>query len=204
MMNALPLSASLDVKPATVRAFWAFMTDRYRTTVKAKADAVEMVALAQVLQQMGIVSADGFLRQYATTLGRRIYLPFVPGEGADLWSQIVVGVHEHQHVEQLDRESVAFLWNYATRPAKRTLYEAEAYRSNMELSFWRTGQVPSPAALAATLRAYGVSETDVKVAEKALAISAVAVRAGGVANGASKVAIEWLNANAPELRHAAA
>jgi hypothetical protein len=203
MTPTTSFASSLDVQPETVRALWAFMQDRYRTSVRSKADATEMVVVAYALERMGILSAQAFLRQYATTIGRRIYLPFTPGEGVDLWAQIVTCVHEHQHVEQLDREGLEFAFNYVARPAKRALYEAEAARSNMEMHFWRTGQVPSADAIASGLRAYGLSEADVAAAREALRMSAVTVRAGGVVNGASRAALEWLEANAPELRRPA-
>ena len=40
-----------------------------------------------------------FAGSLSTTIVRRIYLPFTPGEGANLWSQIVTCVHEHEHVD---------------------------------------------------------------------------------------------------------
>ena len=43
-------------------------------------------------------------------------------------------------------------------------------------------------------------KADVQVAQKSLELSAETVKRGGVINRASKVAIAWLDANAPELR----
>ena len=201
MMPLAARASSIGVRPETVRGLWAFMQDRYRTTVHAKADALEMVAVGFALERMGVLSAEEFLKRYATTLGRRIYVPFAIGEGADLWGQMALCAHEHQHVEQLDREGLSFVWNYLSRPAKRALYEADAYVTTLEMHFWRTGELLSADDLSAQLRAYAVGETDIAVARQALAMASVTVRAGGIVTGAARVALGWLEANAPELRY---
>ena len=156
MIPMAALSTSVGVRPETVRAFWQHMQTRYRTTVHTKGDALEMVAVGFALERMGVLSAEEFLKRYATTIGRRIYVPFTVGEGSDLWGQMALCVHEHQHVEQLDREGLSFVWNYLTRPARRAIYEADAYVSTMEMHFWRTGTLLSPEDLTGQLRAYAV------------------------------------------------
>jgi hypothetical protein len=59
------------------------------------------------------------------------------------------------------------------------------------------------AEIAGKLKAYGVSELDIQIAARVLAASAESVRRGAIVNGATKVALDWLNANAPGLRMAA-
>ncbi|HEU4408397.1 MAG TPA: hypothetical protein VFS43_24245 [Polyangiaceae bacterium] len=187
--------------PEEVRAFWAFLTAHYGTTVVDKADAAEMALVAAFLDRLGVMDRARFLANYTTTIGRRIYLPFELGKGQDLWHQMVIAVHEHQHVVQLDRDGwLAFTGGYLLRTATRARYETEAYRTHLELHFWRTGAMLSARDLAAKLRAYGCSGEDVVVAEKVLRLSEPAVRQGAALVPATRVALSWLNAHAPHLR----
>jgi hypothetical protein len=181
-----------------VEALWQAMLRRFRATRISKSSAFEMQLVASFLSAAGITDRNEFLKHYATTIGRRIYLPFAPGleqDGWTLWAQVIVCAHECQHVVQLDRVgTLPFYFQYVTSTAKRTMFEAEAYRSALELSWWRSKTMPSPKDLAASLRGYGVTKDDLLVAEKALAMSAEAVRRGAVMNVASRAVIEWLEA----------
>ena len=98
------------------------------------------------LSRINVLDKDEFLRRYTTTIGKRIYTPFdvgVPDERYDLWRQISVCVHEHQHVEQLLRDGwLKFAGRYLVSSAARAAYEAEAFRCNMELHYWRYGEIP--------------------------------------------------------------
>jgi hypothetical protein len=196
----------IEPTPETVRAFFAHMTAKYDARLVDKRSAVEMQLAAGVLRQMGIVDANAFLHRYATTIGRRIYLPFEPGsprDGWKLWSQITVLTHECQHIVQYDRLGpLRYTWQYLGSTAGRTQLEAEASRCQLELHFWRTGQLLSARSLAASLRSYAVTEADLRVAETILALSGESVRRGAVINATSRAAIDWLNAYAPELRAA--
>lgn len=205
LLQSLPVvgRAFIDIQPEEVWAFWQFMRERFRTTVVNKRDAVEMQVVAQVLDALGVQQSSRFLKSYTTTLGRRIYTPFeigVPRGGWDLWSQVVVCVHEHQHVVQHDREGLSFEVSYLADRAARARWEAEAYRSNLELHFWRYGTTPSARALAGLLTEYGCRPADVEVAAQSLALSAAAVRRGAVINEATHVALGWLNEHVPHLR----
>ncbi|MCL2726569.1 MAG: hypothetical protein FWD69_19285 [Polyangiaceae bacterium] len=198
----------LDVQPEEVWAFWRFMQEHFTTTVVNKSSALEMQAVAQALDTLGIVHRDRFLKDFTTTIGRRIYTPFEVGSpkaGWDLWNQIVVCVHEHQHVAQLDREGYAFAVSYLANRAARGRWETEAYRTSMELSFWRYGTTaPLASVLANNLLDYGCSPEDVEVADKELALSAVSIRNGAILNEATHVALGWLNEHLSRLRVAPA
>lgn len=182
--------------PSDVSSLWRYMLLHFRATRISKGSAIEMRIAAQFLGAAGITDSTGFLSRYATTIGRRIYLPFEPGVPKGpwtLWAQVVVCAHECQHVVQFDRlGAIPFYWQYVTSTTKRTMLEVEAYRSALELEWWRSKTMPSPRDLAASLKAYGVTAADVKVAEQALKMSAEVVRRGAVVNVASRVAIEWL------------
>jgi hypothetical protein len=186
-----------------VLAFWAHMQAHYGTCLVNKLSNVEMNLISQGLDALGILKKATFLENFTTTIGRRVYVPFEPGVprlGWDLWSQIVVCVHEHQHVEQQKRLGIEFETKYVTDRAARAEYETEALRSNLELAFWHTGKTPSTKALANNLSGYGFRAEDIAVAAKSLALAAVSVKQGAILNEASKVALDWLNDYAPEFR----
>jgi hypothetical protein len=204
-LQSLPVVGKifLDVQPEEVWAFWRFMQDHFRTSVINKRSALEMQLVARGLEALGIQSKDRFLKNFTTTIGRRIYTPFEVGSpkgGWDLWHQIVISVHEHQHVVQHDREGLAYEVSYLADRAARARWEAEAYRSNLELQFWRTGTTPSAQRMAEMLSDYGCRPEDVDVAAKSLALSAVSVRRGAVINEATHVALRWLDEHVPRLR----
>ncbi|MCP4678737.1 MAG: hypothetical protein GY854_25150 [Deltaproteobacteria bacterium] len=201
--KTIPIFPSDGPLPDEVRAFWKYMQKHYGTRVVSKASSKQMKAIAWALNLLGITDKKRFMERYVTTIGRTIYVPFGLGganEHWNLWSQIVVCVHEHQHVEQLKRDGWRFKWRYLTSKAKRAIYEAEAYRSNFELYYWRYGKLPSARKRAESLRHYGCSKLEIDVTEKYLALSAETIKRGGIANGASKVAVKWLNRYLPRLR----
>ncbi|MCP3104516.1 hypothetical protein LZ198_37205 [Myxococcus sp. K15C18031901] len=205
-LQSLPVVGGLfqrDLQPAEVWAFWQHMQERFRTKTADKADALEMQLAAEVLQRMGILDRQRFLERYATTVGRTLYVPFevgVPQSGWDLWAQVVVCVHEHQHVVQHDEEGPSYELGYLTSTSARARYEAEAYTCNLELYFWRYGTVPSVRALAEKLLGYGCRPEDVDVAAHTLGLASVSVRRGAVMSEATQVALEWLNSHVPHLR----
>jgi len=197
------MTDKLELQPEEVRMFWRFMQERYRTTVVDKNNSIEMKLVARGLDALGIVNKDRFLKSFTTTIGRCIYTPFEVGSskgGWDLWHQIVTCVHEHQHVVQHDREGFKYEVSYVIDRAARARWEAEAYRSNIELEFWRYGTTPSAQHLASLLRDYGCRDDDIEVAAKSLALSAVSVEKGALINEATRVALGWLNERLPRLR----
>ena len=204
-LQSLPVVGKifLDVQPEEVWAFWRFMQDHFRTSVINKSSALEMQLVARALNALGIQSRERFLKNFTTTIGRRIYTPFEVGSpkgGWDLWQQIVICVHEHQHIVQHDREGLSYEISYLADRASRARWEAEAYRSNLELQFWRTGTTPSAQQTASVLKDYGCRPEDIEVAAKSLALSAVSVRKGAVINEATHVALGWLDEHVSRLR----
>ncbi len=190
--------------PDLVRAFWAYMTDHFSSHVVPKSSAVEMRLVSSTLSTLGILDATTFLTKYATTIGHRIYLPFEPGVATSdwpLWGQMTVCVHENQHVVHYDLlGALAYGYRYLTSPSQRARFEAEAYRSNLEMDWWRYGKLADPAELANRLRAYGASEVDVAMARATLSASGESVRHGAMINPSTVAAIAWLNEHAPTLR----
>lgn len=205
-LQSLPVVGKVfyDVRPEEVWAFWRFMQEHFRTSVVNKSSAFEMQLVARALNALGIQSKERFLKSFTTTIGRRIYTPFEVGSakgGWDLWQQIVICVHEHHHVVQHDREGLSYEISYLADRAARARWEAEAYRANLEMAYWRTGTTPSALATASVLKDYGCRPEDIEVTAKSLALSAISVKRGAVINEATHVALGWLDENVPRLRH---
>jgi len=192
-----------EIQPDEVFAFWRHMQDRFGTTTVNKADALEMQLIADLLDALGILDKERFLTTFTTTLARKIYTPFDVGSpkgGWDLWSQVVICVHEHQHVVQHDREGLGYEVSYVADRAARARFEAEAYRSNLEMHFWRYGTMQSAQRLAELLHDYGCRPEDVEVAAQSLALSNISVRQGAVLNEATRAAVDWLDKHVAHLR----
>jgi hypothetical protein len=190
--------------PELVRDFWKHMNDSFGAHTISKADAVEMRASGWALELMGVLDASAFLKRFASTVGRRVYVPFTVGEPAErwpLWHQIEVGAHEHQHVAQSDREGAArFAWQYLRDPAARARYEAEARSVNLEVHFWRFGRLPPAAEWVTNLEHFGLSAEHIATVRVILESRAQTILRGGVFTEAGRAAIAWLSGNAPQLR----
>jgi hypothetical protein len=189
---------------ALVRDFWAFMTRRFRTRAVVKADAVEMRAIGAALDAMGVADKRDFMNRFATTVGRRIYLPFTPGEDTSTWDlaeQLNTCAHEHQHVVQYDRDgALRYGYRYLRNDAARAQYEAEARTTELEIHFWRFGSIPRLELAIQGLASYSLGKSDIAAALATLRSNAEAVKRGAVLTEAGRVAIDWLNDHAPELR----
>jgi len=182
---------------AVVRDFWNYLSAEYGSRIVHKGSAAEMKAAAKFLQTIGILDAEEFLNYYATTIGKTIYIPFEIGVENDdwsLWEQISVGAHEHQHIVELNRDGwVKYNAGYALSGTKRALYEAECYRTDMELWFWKTGQIRGPGGF--SLKGYGLSAAQNKTYKQYLEMSAQVIRRGAIVNEVSQKSIRWLNQN---------
>jgi len=190
------MTNDLQVTPDLVRGLWAHLSGFYHTRVVSKANSTEMRVVASALKLMGVLDAQVFMSDFVTTLWRTIYVPFKIGDERSswsLWDQITVCVHEHQHVEQLIQDGwLRFTTQYLTSSAKRAVYEAEAYRCDMELWFWKTGNLLNSGSLVKTLGNYNCKASDIRLAEHLLNFSAITVKKGGVINMASQLAIKYL------------
>jgi hypothetical protein len=193
-----------DPTPEQVERYWRYMLAVFKASVVDKRNSFEMKALAMLLGKAGILDPEKFLAHYATTIGRRIYVPFdigVPTAEWSLWGQIVVCAHECQHIHQLDwMGPLRFAWKYVGSSAGRAHLEAEAYRCQLELHHWRTGEILPAEKIVAPLKAYNVSDTDIEVAATIIRSASEAVRRGAITNHASHAAIEYLDAYAHDLR----
>lgn len=190
------------ITPTIVRGLWAFLAGHYKTKVKAKATSAEVRVIAQMLDQMGVVDAGAFLTRQTTTLGKTIYIPFRLGVATPVHSlehQLVTGAHEHQHVVQMNKDGLSFAAGYTLDTVKRTAYEAEAYRVTMTLTYYLNGSMPAPAEYAELMKNYGVTAKDRDFLAEYLRISIPAIRAGGIPDEATRLALQWIRAQAPQI-----
>jgi len=186
-----------------IQDYWAFMAQKYGSEVIDKDDSDLMQMVAGFLDLIEVQDKKLFMENYTTTIGDNIYIPFDLGVAGlyNLWDQIETGAHEHQHIIQLHREGpLKFSLEYLASKKHRAWYEAEAYRCDMEIYFWRTGRIMSPGQLANRLKNYGVDQGDIDFMEQYFEASAMTIQEGGIISEASQVTIEWLEKNCPEVR----
>ena len=181
---------------------WRHLREHYNSTVVAKDKSAVMKAAAVLLDTLNIQDRDQFMQQFVTTLYRTIYVPFAIGDegsGWSLWSQIRVAVHEHQHIEQGDRDGwPTFSTRYLTSGSWRASYEAEAYGSDLEMDWWyRRGGFDLSKWIGGrvqSLKSYGCKQVDIDMAENILSIRAKTVRLGGIETQGAQLAVSYLEA----------
>lgn len=167
--------------PAATRALWDAMCARYNTRVTHRERAPQMIAAGWALNLAGFMDQRTFMTRYTTVWGRHIFPCFHIGVGdaEELWRQIVVCVHEHQHVEQYDRAGfLPYAARYLASSRQRALLEAEAYCCNIELHWWRHAALPDLDQLAARLAPYGCDPSDRAAAREIFEACASSLRAG--------------------------
>ncbi len=187
---------------ATVRAYWAYMQKKYDSKVINKANSEEMKMAAWFLDKMGIQSKKTFMKKFTTTIGHNIYTPVKIGVGSasELRHQIALCAHEHKHVYQGNKNMFKFMWEYSTSPSKRIMYEVEAYRINLELHFYFTGEILDIEEMGDNMKNYGCPAKDIRVFKKYLKLYAKTVERGGVYDPIAKDAIKFLKAAQRPIR----
>lgn len=156
-----------------VKSIWAHYQGRLGSKVFPKRSRVLMRIAARVVARRTETTEEEFLGDFVTTIGRRIYVPFELGVEKPGWlfrDQMLLAVHEHQHVVQWLKEPVRFLTKYARDTRKRALFEAEAFRSEFEACNAFGWSPPNLEQRLGTLAGYGVTAADVGAARSYLAL----------------------------------
>jgi len=187
---------AFEPSPQLTLEFWRRMHLHYGTRVVQKPDSVLMKAAGRGLQTIRIMTSHTFMTRYTTVIGRTIYPWFIVGHGDSdaLWRQIVVCIHEHQHIVQFKRSGMlpySVMYGGSTR--KRALLEAEAYCCNLEMHYWKTGQLLPTRPLAEILLEYGCKPSDVDAACAVYEACHLRLQADDYATEATKVALEILS-----------
>ena len=179
-----------------VKNLWDHMTKHYGTTVKTKQKSLFMNMIGSFLNLFCIQNKYAFLKDYTTTIGHTIYVPFTIGMDEGIWTlyqQLLVCIHEHQHIVQSNKDGwLKFNWNYLLSSSCRAQYEAEAYSTDIELHWYYSKQIPNTHDLALILTEYAVSPNKISDAENILNARAVRIQDGEIINESTKVAIELL------------
>lgn len=152
---------STDARQLYVDAIKAYQTELGWTVVDGRTSSLKGL-VAVFLARIGIMDADTFLNDFATTFhlpghGIVCFLPWFP-DRADIdevprsprvcHQRLKTLAHEAQHGFQIKEEGwLRFSANYLLRSAKRAAYETEAYRVQVLLErYWdpTTGEVQRP------------------------------------------------------------
>lgn len=188
----------MNITPELVKDFWAYMTGKYGTTAKSKADAEEMKLIGQLLGFLKISDPNAFLSNFTTTIGKTIYIPFTIGEPNEHWSlegQLGVCMHEHQHVIQaMDAGEALFFARYLLDPTWRATYEGEGYRTNMTLNFQVFGVEPDVQPYMKSIASYGLGTAELAFFQQFLQMSIPVITSGGVPDESARVTLAWLHA----------
>lgn len=189
----------------TTKNFWAYMQSEFGSSVEEKNNSAVMKAAAALLDVLDIQDKEQFMKDFVTTLYKTIYTPFKigieePASRWSLWSQVRVCVHEHQHVVQGEREGwPTFCSRYLTSSSYRAGYEAEAYGCDLEMEYYKTGQILDIDQRVSMLKDYGCKDVDIEQAKQMLLLRSEIVKQGVVENMATVKAIDWLNTHVPDL-----
>lgn len=178
-----------------VIAFYNWICKKYGVSICNKSDSTKMKLVAWFLDQMGITAKKEFLENFTTTINQTVYIPFKIGEGEpwQLWGQIGTIIHEVIHAQQARKEGfVRYAFRYLSDKDCRASYEAEAYRSEMVLSFGRNGDYRSPAKIVAALKSYNLEDRHIAYAQKQLEMSIPALQAGAMFHPVTAESINWL------------
>lgn len=193
-----------ELSRADVINFYDLLRLEYGTEWVEKKQALSMDVLGSMLDVITPIKKEDFLNRYATTIGKTIYAPYSPGdESHSLWGQIKTIAHEHQHVQQGLESYIHFALKYLFDRSYRALCEAEAYRVNIELNYWRYGKKVDPDMInhyVDKLPAYGIDDDGCDVARTYLRSAAFSINAGGVGTVLGKKTIVWLNEHCPGIR----
>lgn len=161
-----------EITPEFVRTLWGHLEDEHRSKVIPKAESWIMKIASRISARRTSMTREEFLTNYATTIGRRIYLPFELGVDAPRWSlrtQALLGTHEHTHVVQWRERPMRFWYRYATDTRARALYEAEAYLTEYETAFvLGLNDLHAPEHRVQSLHSYGLKDGDIEAAREYL------------------------------------
>lgn len=189
---------------AIVVALWSHLCAHYGTRVVKKSDSALMKLAGEALDALDIQDSETFMGRFTTTIGDTIYTNFTLGDPGNLWAQVELAVHEHQHVVQGRRDGLEYPIAYVASRASRAAYEAEAWGAQLEVSLWHFGPNLNLSGAAkhmsAKLASYGCGPEEIEQAQQTLELRIGMLRHGVAEAEAAKVAIEWLNKNAAHLK----
>lgn len=187
-----------QITTATVVGLWHHMEKSYNSNHTSKSDSGMMKMIGNFLSAMGILDKNQFLKNYTTTIGSVIYVPFQIGATSiqyPLFNQITTCVHEHQHVVQWRRGGLSFMLEYLTDSSRRAAYEVDAMHSSLEMHWWYNRALPDISKMSLRLVDYNCKKDDIVMAEKMLRSISKVVRRGAISTSAGVTAIKYLRSH---------
>ena len=153
--------------------------------------------VAWLADLLGIANQDEWIDGRVITTGAIIYRPFVPGQHEDNWPlyhQLLVAVHEWEHVCQWRADKGGHFGEYALKGG-RALIEAPAYAAEFQVLGWLEGRVVPVSEYEKRLRdvdIYGLSRGDIDSQVEAISIIQDVNAQGGVVSRPASWTIDWL------------
>jgi hypothetical protein len=196
-------SSYSEMNSALTKDFWNYMISFYGTTVSEKNTSRFMFVIGSFLSSLGILDREIFLNEYATTIRKTIYIPFKIGDTLskkELLNQLLLCVHEHQHVVQYERFGKQYSIGYVLNHKKRARFETEAYSTSIEIYYWFFEEILDTQRLATMLESYDCDKEDIANSKRILDSNADLIKKGKVVSESGKTAIGWLNKNAKNLQ----
>lgn len=197
MSFVAPPPPKRSLRSEDVADLWGAMSTEFGTRVVPKETSLSMHLAGLGLGVLRIQKPIEFMERYTTVIGRRIYVPYTPGDGpseAVLWRQASTAAHEHQHVLQAKRDGfVRFASRYLRSAKHRAAYEAEAYGGDIELLVWARRKARSAKSVADGLAAYGVGLRHREAALETLLGYEASAAEGVLRNEATQWAAAWLS-----------
>ena len=189
------MSLSINMTEEDTARFAKYMAERFDARIVEKEDDEAMNMIAKFLGLCGIMDADHFLKDYATTIpdpaGKEVALIALPwSRGPFVMARTIV--HECQHASQIYKDGpVAFAIRYLASKDDRSLrYEAPAYGSNLEIDHAVGGHL-DPDGLARNLYAYALGDGHVAAVTADLRSRCVTIERGGIITEAANAALLW-------------
>ena len=180
---------------------WEHLQEEFGSDIKSKPDSDMMKSIGPILDAMGIMDQDVFMKRYTTTIFETIYIPFTLGDtaatperphGYPLFNQARLAVHEHMHVRQYQREgAVKFCGSYLLQKSARAHWEAEALLTGLEIQWFLTGRVSSPEHCAQMILNYGCGQDEAEYIEHYLKMAIPTLAAGGITSDVAQAAIDY-------------
>lgn len=186
------LKLKLEMSQRDVVRFHQDIAAEFGASLINKEDAFEMELVGRALDILGAMDKKDFLENYCITIGDKIYLSYVIGEGNEISRafQVETICHEITHVTQFKKD-VAMIADYLRKKSERTKFESEAFGVSAEIRRWAFGFVLEPSEVGKKLGAYMVDEDNKRIAEKRIEMINKSIGSGAMFSDVAKFTYDW-------------
>lgn len=192
-----------DLTPEQVRAFHKSLEEINQCSFVPKKSSRGMQVAGEALELLGIQTAEQF-EGFTTTIGTEIFTAYeigVPSDDYPLEWQVKTAIHETVHVGQFFRGGwIWFGMAYLVNKIELVRFEAEAYASEYDVEYWRTGRAPRLEQSMDSLRLYGCNEAQIANAKVRSAQIGASVSLGLASSPRARIGVEVLERIAPNWK----